>query len=1121
MGARRFIFPAMSSDAPLKALADRWAGAQAGERANFQTYLIELCEALGVERPGPAGSGYQFELAVKVITRDGVEVSNFLDCHRTGFFAIEAKDEELGRSSELLLRRAFGQVRNYVTYAPGGMTPFIMVMDVAKTLIIWVRWTGNYGDWQAGRRLDLTRLHERPDDVALLRTIWTDPESLNPRARAQAVTKEVAAHLANLARALEQQGYEQERVARFIMRCVFTMFAEDIGLLPGEPFRHMLERCGDEPEAFPEQATALWKAMDEGTKFDWKQLLRFNGHFFHDFEALPVSKEAIFVLRLAAEADWQDVEPAIFGTLLTRALDPAERHRLGAEFTPREFVERVVRPAVEEPIRERWQAEQAAVLQLKEAGKKKEAEKRLRNFHGWLKSLQFLDPACGSGNFLYVTMHLVKLVEVEVLRELEDVTGKHELLFEEVHPKQFHGIEIKLWAREIAELVLWIGYHQFWKTHHTHRPQEPILEDTGTIECRDAVLVWDEIRHDPSRDRPDPTPRTRHPVTGNLVPDPKTTLKYMDYVKPQKAMWPTADFIVGNPPYIGNKRMREVLGDGYVDSLRKVYCDMPENVDYVMYWWSRAASEVAEGRTTRAGLITTNSITQIYHQAVVANAADKGAPVVWAVPDHPWVDEADGAAVRVAMTVLASQGGEAIRVEVDREGVPIREIRAPRLNADLTAHADVAGTAAVALRSNEGLSSRGFTLVGRGFVLEATEATALVEGDARRSFVVRPYRSGRDLSQRPRDAYVIDFALMDEPEARRFPVLFDLLRARVQPERMANARASYRLAWWRFGEPRAHFRPALVGLDHYVATPYQSRHRFFATLDGRVAPDETLVAIAVPDGFVFGTLSSAIHSAWALAAGTRLGIGNDPRYNNSRCFDAFPFPDPPVHLRTLIGQTSERIETHRRTALERDLGVTMTGMYNVVDKLRSGEALTPKERKIHEVAACGILKDLHDELDALVAKAYGWEWPLEKEEILERVVALHDDRVAEEKAGRVRWLRPDYQIPHFGKDLPATSAELDLTEQKRVPAKKARRPAWPTDVISQIHAIKRLLANEALSDKEIAGRFTGARLDIVRRHLDILLVMGEILENPDGRYEGAQSTAKAAIQEPATNGNGA
>jgi hypothetical protein len=1086
----------------LRALADKWAYAEASERANFAPYLIDLCKALGVEGPGPAGSGYQLELTIKVITKDGVEVANFIDCWRRDFFAIEAKDQEPGRSSDLLLRRAFGQVRNYVTYAPGGMPPYVMVMDVARTLIVWDRWNGNYGDWQAGRRIDLTKLHERPEDARLLHAIWTDPASLDSRAKAQAVTKEVAGYLANLARALEESGDDKDRVARFIMRCVFTMFAEDIGLLKDEPFRQVLERCSDDPAAFPEQATALWKAMDAGEKFDWKKLLRFNGHFFRDSEALPLSKQAILILRLAAEADWQDVEPAIFGTLLTRALDPAERHRLGAEFTPREFVERVVRPAVEEPIRERWKAEQAAVLQLREAGKKKDAEKRLRKFHDWMKALQFLDPACGSGNFLYVTMHLVKRIELEVLRELEEVTGKEqkELRLAEVGPWQFHGIEIKPWAREIAELVLWIGFHQFWKAHHDVQPPEPILQDTGTLECRDAVLAWDEIRHDPSRDRLDPTPRITHPVTGKLVPDPNAKLEYMEYVNPRQAEWPKADFVVGNPPYLGQSRQREELGDGYVKALRASYDYVPDNLDYVMYWWARSANLVATGQTSRAGLITTNTITQSQNREVIAAMAKRGAAVRWAVADHPWVDGPDGAAVRVALTVLSRPEGKAVLAEVDDRGVVFAEHHVAELNSDLSVNADVASAASVPLLSNEGLSATGFKLHGAGFLLEPEEAELVLSAESRLRFVVRRYRHGRDLTSRPRGLFVIDFATRSEDEARQFPVAFDIVRTRVKPERDANNDESRRVHWWRFGRTNETLRSALRGLGSYVATPETAKHRFFVVLDGDIAPDNMLICVCVDDGFTLGVLSSAAHVEWALASGGTLE--DRPRYNKTLCFDPFPFPNPAPALRAQIAEVAEKLDAHRKAGIDREEVVTMTGMYNVVEKLKSGEALTPKERKVYEIAACGVLKDLHQELDALVAKAYGWEWPLEKDVILERLVALHDERVKEEEAGKVRWLRPDYQIPRFGKDLPAAEAALGLTDATPA-AKKAKRPAWPADVISQIGAIKRLLADEALSADDVAARFTGAKADLVRRHLDILFVMGEVQQNPDGRYQGA------------------
>ncbi|HXT17683.1 MAG TPA: DNA methyltransferase [Gemmatimonadaceae bacterium] len=1087
--------------AALLKLAERWEGVRAAERANFQPYLIELCEALGVERPGPAGSGYQFELPVKVITRDGVEVSNFLDCHRTNHFAIEAKDEEPGRSTELLLRKAFGQLRHYVSHAPGGLPPYLIVMDVARTAIVWDRWNGSYGDWQAGRRIDLTQLANREEDARFLEAIWTDPESLNPRSRAQAVTKEVAGYLANLARSLEAEGYEQERVARFTMRCVFTMFAEDIGLLADEPFRQILERCSDDPAAFQEQALALWQAMDEGKRFDWKKLMRFNGHFFRDAEALPLTKQALTVMRLAAEADWQDVEPAIFGTLLTRALDPGERHRLGAEFTPREFVERVVTPTVEEPIRERWKTVQAAVLQLSEGGKKREAERRLREFHEWMKSLRFLDPACGSGNFLYVTMHVVKRIELEVLRELDAVTGKHELLFEEVHPRQFYGLEIKQWAREIAELVLWIGYHQFWRAHHTHRPQEPILQDTGTIECRDAVLGWSDRKRDVSRDEPDLTPRLPHPVTGQRIPDPDARRPYFVHEDACIAPWPQADFIVGNPPYIGGTSMREALGSGYVDALRHVYAnDLPEGADFVMYWWFRSAAEVAAGRTIRAGLITTNSISQKRNRAVVETAEAAGARVVWAIADHPWVDDEDGASVRVALTVISSGPGPARLVTVDDDARIIGDAQAERLNSDLSITVDIPAATRIPLLANRGLSSNGFNLRGAGFIVDNEEALSMLAADSKMAAVLRPYRNGRDLTGRPRNAYLIDFNTRSKEEASEFPALFNILHDRVKPERAVKKEAQARDLWWQLWRTRGELRQALTGLSRYIVTVETSKHRFFEFLDAAVAPDHSLVVVASDDAFHLGVLSSTVHVRWALAAGSRLGVGNDPRYNKSVCLDPFPFPEPSDVLRKRISKTAERIDKDRKHALSRDKRVTMTGIYNVIDKLRQGVALEAQERVVHEISACGVLMELHEELDVLVAEAYNWSWPLNETTILDRLVTLHDERVREENAGTVRWLRPAYQSNRFASELPSSELELDQATPKA--AKKAKKPPFPGDVIGQIGAIKRVLSAQTLGAQEITSHFSGAKADLVRRHLETLMLMGEIHQNPDGRFQG-------------------
>lgn len=855
----------------------------------------------------------------------------------------------------------------------------------------------------------------------------------------------------------------------------------------------------------------LWVAMDRGNRFGQWRLLRFNGHFFRDAEVLPLTRADVAVLQQAVQADWRQVEPTIFGTLLTRALDPKERHRLGAEYTPREYVERVVRQTVEVPLRERWAPVQAHAAELRATGRKKDSNaalKELRGFHAWLRGLRFLDPACGSGNFLYVCLHLVKRVEIEVLRAIEEITGNPDLQLEEVDPSQFHGIEVKPWAREIAELTLWIGYHQFWMEHHKGgKVPEPVLKDTGTLELRDAVLAWDEIVEVPEKSRPDPTPRKVHSVTGKLVPDPEARLPYYEYRGARQAAWPQADFIVGNPPYLGQARMREEFGDGYVEALRATYPQVPQSADYVMYWWHRAAEAVASGDTVRAGFITTQSITQPQNRRVIADAAERGAQVVWAIADHAWCDGSEGAEVRVTMTVIAFRPPEATLVKVqytryvagEKPPPVIAEINVPSLNADLTAHVDVASASEVELAANRALATRGFMLFGAGFLMSEKEAARNLEIDPRHAAVVKRYRNGQDLTSRPREMYVIDFALMDEDEVRAYPVLYDIIRTRVKPERDANPREVRRKYWWRFGEPNQQFRIATAGLSRYVATVETAKHRFFMFLDSKIAPDNKLICICLADAFLLGIMSSMPHLAWARAAGSMLE--DKPVYAKTRCFDPFPFPDPPKELREEIGRVAEALDQHRKDAIARDERVTMTGMYNVVEKLRSGEALTPKERAIHEIAACGVLRDMHDELDRLVAQAYGWPWPMEREEVLERLVALHDERVEEEKRGIVRWLRPEYQVPRFGGGVAAPrepALELDDTVAEVVAAEEKR--AWPAGAIEQIGAVKTAVATVAVTPAEVASSFAGAPRPLIFRHLETLAMVGEVRRMPQGRY---------------------
>jgi hypothetical protein len=460
-----------------------------------------------------------------------------------------------------------------------------------------------------------------------LRTIWLDPQRLDPTRYAGRMTRTIADQLATLAKSLEESGHEAEAVAGFLMRCLFTMFAEDVGLLPERSFTELLERRRHNPATFHRQLESLWRTMNSGgfsESLD-TEVLRFNGGLFADATAIPLDAAQIGLLLQAARADWQYVEPAIFGTLLERALDPRERHKLGAHYTPRAYVERLVLPTVIEPLRAEWAEVQAAALNYHARGKTAEAVAEIRAFHHQLCSTRILDPACGSGNFLYVTLEHMKRLEGEVLEVLGGLvkSGAFELAGLTVDPHQFLGLEVNPRAARIAELVLWIGYLQWhFRTYGQVDPPEPVLRDFHNIRHRDALIDYAAV--EPVVDaegravtRWDGVTLRVSPVTGEAIPDESARVAQVRYVEPRRAEWPEADFIVGNPPFIGASTMRRALGDGYVEAVRQTWPEVPESADFVMYWWHIAAETVRAGRAKGFGFITTNSIRQTFNRRVM------------------------------------------------------------------------------------------------------------------------------------------------------------------------------------------------------------------------------------------------------------------------------------------------------------------------------------------------------------------------------------------------------------------------------------------------------------------------------------------------------------------------
>jgi len=725
------------------------------------------------------------------------------------------------------------------------------------------------------------------------------------------------------------------------------MFAEDVELLPKGAFLGLLQTHRDDPATLQHMLRILWADMDRGgfSAALAKPVLHFNGKLFkgagEDGYSLLLTPEQVDLLIAAAKCNWREVEPAIFGTLLERALDPTERHALGAHYTPRAYVERLVLPTVIEPLRADWANAQAAALVLAHEAatlqgkameaKLAEARAEVKKFHHQLCTTRVLDPACGSANFLYVTLEHLKRLEGEVVNQLEALGHTQDQLGfegETVTLQQLRGIELNERAAALAELVLWIGYLQWHiRTRGNAAVAEPVVHNYGNIECRDAVLAWDaqEVAYDANGQllsRWDGRTFKTHPVTGEQVPDEAAQVPQWRYVGARQAQWPQADFIVGNPPFIGAASMRAALGDGYVQALRGAWPEVPESADFVMFWWHHAAGEVAAGRTRRMGLITTNSLRQTFNRRVVQVALDKGCHLHMAIPDHPWVDGANGAAVRIAMTVAAPGAGEGQLLTVTDEqpgehgkvAVALQE-RHGLIHADLSVGANVA--AAMPLQAMAGISSPGVKLHGAGFIVTPEQAA-----EWSHPALVRHYRNGRDLTDKSRGAMVIDaFGLTAEELRAQHPAVYQWLQEKVKPERDAKGSSKdgvgYAKLWWLHGKPRQEMRKQLAGLPRYIATVETAKHRTFQFLDASILPDNMLIAIAVDDALALGVLSSQLHIEWALATGGTLE--DRPRYNKSRCFETFPFPDEDTgltpQLRERIAQLAEQIDQHRKRVL--------------------------------------------------------------------------------------------------------------------------------------------------------------------------------------------------------------
>ena len=808
----------------------KWRASELKERSASQEHFNDLCRLLGEPTPveaDPTGETYCFERGARKDTGgDG-----WADVWKRHHFAWEYK----GRRANL--GTAFEQLRQYSLALEN--PPLLIVSDMVR-FQIRTNWTNSVSQTHEFELDDLADAATRDR----LKWAFSDPVRLRPGETRQSLTERAAASFASVAQALRGRGHDPQTVAHFVNRLVFCMFADDVGLLPDHMFTRMLRHAQTAPAQFSELAGELFRVMAFGGRVGFETVAWFNGGLFDDADALPLERSDIETVLAASDLDWSEIDPSILGTLFERGLDPGKRAQLGAHYTDRDKIMLLVEPVVIRPLLVEWEAEKTAIaaeLERAEAAKssaartkrRNAAERRLRAFLERLRRFTVLDPACGSGNFLYLALQALKDLEHRV--QLEAETLGFQRAFPEVGPANVKGIELNPFAAELARVSVWIGEIQWMRRNGFAEARDPILKPLDTIECRDAIVTPDGTEPD----------------------------------------WPTADVVIGNPPFLGAGLQIGKLGEDYVSRLRRAYSGrVPGGADLVCYWFAKAGAQMGAGAATRAGLVATNSIRGGANQRALQAATDTRR-IFEAWSDEPWVN--DGAAVRVSLVCL-SRTDDQLASEARLDGQNVAQICA-----DLTARRDGGGadfTCLHTLPANAGVAFKGDTKGGPFDVSgdQAREWLCLPANPNGRTNadVLKPWMNGMDLTRRPAGKWIVDFGWhLSEGAAALYEGPFRWVQEHVYPMRQQNPREMRRKYWYRHFEPPQRMWRALEGLPRYIATPQVAKHRLFVWLDARVCPDKQLVVIARDDDTAFGILHSRFHEIWSLRLCTWL-LWNDP-----------------------------------------------------------------------------------------------------------------------------------------------------------------------------------------------------------------------------------------------------
>ena len=915
---------------------DKWRRSKLKESAGSQSHFNDLCRMLGHPTPAkadPEGATFTFEKGAT--KRTGGE--GWADVWKKGAFAWEYKGKHKN------LDKAYEQLQLYRDALLN--LPLLIVSDM-ETIVIHTNFTNTIKQTFTLTFDDLLT----KDGLQILRNAFEHPERLRAEQTTEGVTKQAAAEFGKLAESLRTAGHDPEKAAHFLIRILFCLFAEDIGLLPENLFTKLIGSSKDDPSRARELVEELFGHMADGGYFGLERIPHFDGGIFDSRETLPLGRDDLEILSRVARLDWSSIEPSILGTLFERGLDPGKRAQLGAHYTSRDDILLIVEPVLMRPLRRRWEEVQTQAAELHEkwqaadsaGGAKTRARNRLSKcltgFADEIADTKVLDPACGSGNFLYVALRQMLNLEKEVIAFSANVGLG--MFFPTVSPEQLYGIEINEYAHELAQATIWIGYIQWLRENGFGQPSEPILKALDNIHEMDAILAFDE--------------------DGN----------------PIEPEWPEADVAIGNPPFVGGNRIRQELGDCYVDSLFRKYEDrVPAFSDLCCYWFEKARSAIQSGKLRRAGLLATQAIRGGVNRTVLKRIKETG-DIFWAQSDREWILE--GAAVHVSM--LGFDDGSEPECELDEE--PVQSV-----NSDLTSMLDL--TKRAVLAENLGISYQGPSPKGPFDIPRETAMAMLASAgnpNARpNSDVVRRVYSAVDIARGSRGVWTVDFALMSVEEASQYEMPFEYARKHVYPIRSKNRRRAYAEKWWQYAEPRPGMREALSAKSRFICTPRHAKHRLFVWLAQEVVANDATIVFAREDAYFFGVLHSKVHELWARRQGTQVRERESGfRYTPTTCFETFPFPWAPGTEPVDDPRVQAIAAAAKELVAKRDRWLNPEGASESELKKRTLTNLYNQRPTWLDLAHC--------RLDEAVLDAYAWPHDLPDDQILERLLTLNLER---------------------------------------------------------------------------------------------------------------------------------